>query len=86
MTASDTVLVTATVTSTDGSTPSGTVVFTQFGADLGSATLAGDAGIATATVAVPGAQLTPGTGTITASWNGQSAATAVTVVAGSTAE
>jgi uncharacterized protein (TIGR03437 family) len=61
---------TATVTSTDGTTPSGSVSFSMGSTSLGSALLNGSAGSATATLAVNGLQLPSGSGTITATFNG----------------
>jgi uncharacterized protein (TIGR03437 family) len=69
---------TATVTSTTGTTPSGSVEFSIGGSSLGTAVLTGSAGTATATLAVDGSQLPSGTGTITATYDGTSSA-AVTV-------
>jgi uncharacterized protein (TIGR03437 family) len=59
----------ATVTSTNGTTPSGSVSFSIGEASLGSAILSGSAGTATATLAVNGLQLPMGSGTITANYN-----------------
>jgi uncharacterized protein (TIGR03437 family) len=73
--AGDTVLLIATASSSDGSTPSGPVVFTEGGAQLGSASLVGSAGAATATLAVAASKLSQGSGTITATWNGSQSAT-----------
>jgi uncharacterized protein (TIGR03437 family) len=82
---SQVVFVTATVTTSDGSTPSGTVVFTAVGAQLGTANLVGAAGYATATISLTGAQLPQGTGTISATWSGgQTASLAVSLVARAT--
>ena len=53
----DVVYLMATVTSTDGTTPSGSVSFSIAGTSLGSAALTGSAGTATATLAVNGLQL-----------------------------
>ncbi len=64
----------ATVTSTDGTTPAGSVSFSIEGISLGSAVLTGSAGTATATLAVSGSQLPLGTGTITATYNNTSSA------------
>jgi uncharacterized protein (TIGR03437 family) len=72
--ANDVVYLTATVTSTDGTTPSGSVSFSIAGISLGSAALSGSAGRATATLAVNGLQLPAGSGTITAAYNGSSSA------------
>jgi len=73
--ANDTVFLTARATSTDGSTPSGTVTFAEGNATLGTADLTGGAGVATATLAVPGSKLSLGSGTITATLNGSVTAT-----------
>ncbi|HTA68469.1 MAG TPA: protease pro-enzyme activation domain-containing protein [Bryobacteraceae bacterium] len=64
----------ATVTSTDGTTPSGSVSFSIGATSLGSALLTGSAGMATATLAVNGLQLPVGSGTITATYNATSSA------------
>jgi uncharacterized protein (TIGR03437 family) len=81
---SDTVFLTATASSTDGSTPSGTVTFSEGSTTLGSAPLTGNAGIATATLAVQGSKLSQGSGTITATLNGSTTATlAISVGSGS---
>jgi uncharacterized protein (TIGR03437 family) len=69
----DTVYLTATVTSP--TTPAGIVVFSAGSVQLGSATLTGSAGTATATLAVRGSQLS--SGTITAEYNGASASVTV---------
>jgi uncharacterized protein (TIGR03437 family) len=84
----DIVYLMATVTSTNGTTPSGSVSFWISGASLGSAALTGSAGAATATLAVNGLQLPVGSGTITATYNGASTSLTVSVTAsgsGSTA-
>ena len=72
--ANDVVYLTATVASTNGTTPSGSVSFSIAGASLGSAILTGSAGTATATLALNGLQLPPAGGTITATYNGSSSA------------
>jgi len=64
----------ATVSSTDGTTPSGSVSFSIGGTSLGSALLTGSGGTATATLAVNGLQLPVGSGTITATYNTTSSA------------
>jgi uncharacterized protein (TIGR03437 family) len=75
----------ATVSSTDGTTPSGSVSFSIGGTSLGSALLTGSAGTATATLAVNGLQLPAGSGTITATYNSfSSASVAVNVSASGT--
>jgi uncharacterized protein (TIGR03437 family) len=71
----DTVFLTATASASDGSTPSGTVTFTEGGTTLGTATLTGNSGVATATLAIQGAKLSQGSGTITAALNGSVTAT-----------
>ena len=68
------IYLTATVSATDGTTPSGSVSFSVSGVSLGSAALAGSAGTATATLVVTGLQLPVGSGTITATYNGTSSA------------
>jgi uncharacterized protein (TIGR03437 family) len=77
----DIVYLMATVTSTNGTTPSGSVSFSISGASLGSAALTGSAGAATATLAVNGLQLPVGSGTITATYNGASTSLTVSVTA-----
>jgi uncharacterized protein (TIGR03437 family) len=62
----------ATVTGANGVTPTGAVTFSASGSPIGSATLVGTAGTATATLAVTGSQLPLGTGTITAQYTGTS--------------
>ena len=64
----------ATVSATDGTTPSGSVTFAIGGTPLGSAALTGSAGTATATLVVNGSQLPLGTGTITAAFNSANSA------------
>ncbi|HWD00602.1 MAG TPA: protease pro-enzyme activation domain-containing protein [Candidatus Sulfopaludibacter sp.] len=82
----DTLSLTATATSSDGSTPSGTVSFNQGSSQLGTAALTGSGGSATATLTLSASKLTVGAGTITATWNGQTASLTVTVLStGSTA-
>ncbi len=76
----DVAYLTATVTATNGTTPSGSVSFSISGTSLGSAALTGSAGTATATLVVNGLQLPLGDGTITATFNGSnSAAVSVSV-------
>ncbi|HEX5227047.1 MAG TPA: protease pro-enzyme activation domain-containing protein [Bryobacteraceae bacterium] len=70
----DIVYLTAIVTGVGGTTPSGSVAFAIGGTALGSATLTGSGGRATATLALNGLQLPSGSGTITATYNGSSAA------------
>lgn len=62
----------ATVTGGNGVTPTGTVTFVIGSVQLGSATLTGSAGTATATLAVTGSQLPAGGGTITATYDAAS--------------
>ncbi len=76
--AGDVVFMIATVTSTDGVTPSGVVTFEAGGKILGSALLTGSAGTATATVTVQVSQLPSGSAVVTATY-GQSASASVTV-------
>lgn len=79
---------TATVTSTNGFTPTGTVTFSVGSVILGTATLYGSSGTATAVLTISGgaAGLITGSDTITASYGGDSsfnpatAATSLTVV------
>ena len=59
----------ATATSTDGTTPTGSIAFSIAGSSLGSAALTGSAGSATATLAVTASELPSGSGTITATYN-----------------
>ena len=73
----------ATVTSTDGTTPSGSVSFAIQGSSLGTAVLTGSAGTATATIAVSGSELPLGTGTITATFNSANSASVTVSVTGS---
>lgn len=79
---------TATVTSTNGFTPTGTVTFTVGSVILGTATLSGSSGTASATLTINGgaAGLITGSDTIAASYGGDSsfnpatAATSLTLV------
>ncbi len=73
----------ATVSSTDGTTPSGSVSFSIDGTSLGSALLTGSAGTVTATLAVNGLQLPVGAGTITATYNSAGSASVNVSVAAS---
>jgi uncharacterized protein (TIGR03437 family) len=59
----------ATVTSTNGTPPSGAISFSIAGASLGSAVLTGSGASATATLALNGSELPLGSGTITATYN-----------------
>ena len=81
--ANDVAYLTATVVSTDGTTPSGSVSFSIAQAALGTAPLIGSGGTATATLAVNGLQLPLGTGTITATYNSSSSASLTMSVTGS---
>jgi uncharacterized protein (TIGR03437 family) len=78
--ANEVVYLTATVTSTIGTTPSGSISFSGGGIALGTAPLTGSAGTATATLVLTGQQLASGSETITATYNG-SASASVTVSA-----
>jgi uncharacterized protein (TIGR03437 family) len=78
----DVVYLTATAASTDGTTPSGSILFSIAGTSLGSAVLTGSAGTATATLAVNGLQLPSGSGTITATYNGGNSASVTVSVTG----
>jgi uncharacterized protein (TIGR03437 family) len=81
------VYLTATVTSTDGTTPSGSVSFSIGSTSLGSAVLTGSAGTSTSTLAVSGSQLPLGPGTITATYNTTSTASlSVSVTASGSGE
>ena len=80
--ANDVVYLTATVTSKDGTTPSGSISFSIAAITLGSAVLTGSAGTATATLAVNGLQLPVGSGTITATYDGTSSASVTVSVNG----
>jgi len=70
--ASSSTTVTATVASSNGGTPTGTVSFSYNGALLGSATLSGSGGSATASIAIGGSQLAVGTDSIAAQYSGDS--------------
>jgi subtilase family serine protease len=75
--ASGTVL-TATVQSSNGGTPTGTVAFYAGGALLGTATLAGSGGTAAATLTITADQLPQGAATISAQYNGDDSNAAAT--------
>lgn len=77
---SDTTYLTASVTSSDGATPSGTVTFDANGSPIGSGTLTGVGSTATATLPVNGAQLPLGSATITASFTGSASVSASVTV------
>ena len=71
---------TASVSSSDGTTPTGTIAFTEGTVSLGSAVLSGSGGSATATLTVAERQLSQGSALITAEYNGQSNTTATVTV------
>jgi uncharacterized protein (TIGR03437 family) len=73
---SEVTYLTATVTSADGSTPSGSITFEANGSAIGSAALTGVGATATATLSVNGAQLPLGSATLTAQYTGSSNVTA----------
>jgi uncharacterized protein (TIGR03437 family) len=81
----ESVFLTAMAKSSDGTTPTGTVVFTQGQNTLGSAELKGDGGTATATLAVSGTVLAQGSGAIGATLNGAQSATITVAVSATTA-
>ena len=81
--ANEVVYLTATLTSTGGTTPSGSVSFAIDGISLGSAALTGSAGTATATLAVNSSQLPVGTGTIISTYNNSSSASVTVSVTSS---
>jgi uncharacterized protein (TIGR03437 family) len=86
----DTTVLTATVTSPNGNTPTGTITFLLGAASLGTSTLAGSGGTATAMLTVAASQLPTGSNNITAQYNSDngafsSAAASVTVTVGSSA-
>lgn len=70
---------TATLVSPNGITPAGSVSFEDDGVILGSATLAGEAGSARATLVITGSQLPLGSSTIDADFPGASASVNVTL-------
>jgi len=69
---SDVMYLVATVTGTGGVTPTGSVTFEGNGSSLGTPSLVGSAGVATATLSITGNELQAGSGTITASYSGGS--------------
>jgi subtilase family serine protease len=75
--ANDTVYLTATVTG--ATTPAGSVIFSVSGVQIGSATLTGSSGTATATLAVKGSQIA--NGTVTATFNDATAAVTLSLAA-----
>jgi len=70
LTFSSTTVLKATVTSADSGTPTGTVTFSVGTYELGTATLSGSSGKATATLNVGGLQLAVGANSITAQYGG----------------
>ncbi|HXM42256.1 MAG TPA: protease pro-enzyme activation domain-containing protein [Bryobacteraceae bacterium] len=70
VTFSGTAVLTATVTSGNGGTPSGTVAFSTGTFALGTATLSGSGASATATLTVSGIQFAAGVNSITATYSG----------------
>jgi uncharacterized protein (TIGR03437 family) len=72
----ETIFLTATVTGSNGTTPTGVVEFEAGNASLGSPALVGSAGIATATLVLSGTQLPIGSVVITATYSGSTNATA----------
>ena len=79
MSTADTVFLTAAASNSGGSTPVGAVTFTDGTVSLGSVTLIGSGGAATATLTLRGTQLPLGSQTITATWNGSSSASTSSV-------
>lgn len=79
----------ATATSSNSTTPTGVVSFSGNGSNLGTATLVGSGGTATATIPITGDELQAGMATISATYSGggssASATVNVTVVAASVA-
>ncbi len=83
-----TLFLTATVTSTstDGTTPTGSVVFSVGGTSLGSISLTGSGGSATATLGVAASSLPQGSSNVTAAYSGDTAVNAtISVSVSSTA-
>ena len=70
ITTGDTSVLTATVKGANGVTPTGSITFQSGSTTLGTATLTGSGGAATATLAVTGTQLAVGTDTVTAQYSG----------------
>ena len=66
----------ATITSTDGTAPTGSASFSMEGTSLGSVALSGLESTATATLAVNSSQLPLGSGTVTVTYNGTVSASA----------
>ncbi|HUA87764.1 MAG TPA: protease pro-enzyme activation domain-containing protein [Bryobacteraceae bacterium] len=75
----DTLYVIATVVGSNGVTPAGVVSFTGNNSNLGTATLVGSAGTATATLVITGDELQTGTAVITATYSGASNSPTATV-------
>lgn len=80
ITVNGTLNLTATVTTSDGVTPAGSVTFTEGTLSLGSASLSGSGATATATLTIAGSQLVQGSNIITADYSGQSNTTATVTV------
>ncbi len=76
--ASGSTTLTATVTSSNGGTPTGTVTFFYGSVALGSATLAGASGSASASLTVSGAQLAIGADSIAVQYSGDTSYSAAT--------
>jgi uncharacterized protein (TIGR03437 family) len=72
--ANDVVYLTATVTSSNATTPAGSISFSIAGTSLGTAELSGSGGTATATLVINGLRLPSGSGTITATYNSTNSA------------
>ena len=91
LSAAGTVTLTAKLTSSISTTPTGTVTFSANGTTLGTASLSGSSGMATASVTIAGsvAGLVAGTNTVTAdyagdnAYNGASSSVPLTIVAAS---
>ncbi len=74
LSAGQTTIVTATVTSSNGTTPTGSVTFLLGTTTLGSATLSGSGATTTATLTISASQLSTGTNNITAQYNSDNGA------------
>jgi uncharacterized protein (TIGR03437 family) len=81
VTFSGTTVLTATVKSSNGGTPTGTVAFSTGNYALGTATLSGSGASAVATLTLNGVQLAVGANTITALYSGDTAYYGATVTA-----
>lgn len=79
-----TTILTATVTSADGGTPTGTVSFSAGTSLLGTAALSGSNASAAATLKIAGVQLAVGANSITAQYNGDTSYDGATAAAGLT--